>query len=418
MSVPTQVREGVLGVRRSHPSNPFSSRLQKRRAQNLSDIDHWIPERCCKLKCPERIGVEFCRQLREKFLKCDSSVERKSRLLEFVHNKHSSGRNPILINNVRPCWNFLLGVLDVSYTMVSNVRQLGSANASHLPGRLGGGTCGSGTKSSFVVAFLNILADEVADEIPNRRERHLPHGNKKIVYSLYHEGELDFGRTPCRESHFYKTWRIMVPHIRCRRNHGFSTCDDCVMYKERLQELARSHKDRSTRKEHLRQFQQHLRIMRLERAEYARTRVMASEQSAEVLSVIIDGADQSNFTILKFAVKAKSDTGLAMPQKVTGVIFHGALSREDFLCFYTSADNVPGGANQTIDAFCRGLFALIEHRSASGIPSIPSHLRVQLDNTSKDNKNRFFFAFCDLLVHIGVFFGICDGELSSCWSYT
>lgn len=34
---------------------------------------------------------------------------------------------------------------------------------------------------------------------------------------------------------------------------------------------------------------------------------------------------------------------------------------------------------------------------------IPQELYIQLDNTSKDNKNRFFLAFCDLMVHIGLF---------------
>ena len=35
--------------------------------------------------------------------------------------------------------------------------------------------------------------------------------------------------------------------------------------------------------------------------------------------------------------------------------------------------------------------------------SFPKELNVQLDNTSKDNKNRFLFAFCDYMVHKGLF---------------
>lgn len=92
-----------------------------------------------------------------------------------------------------------------------------------------------------------------------------------------------------------------------------------------------------------------------------------------------------------------------MKQKLTGVLFHGPLNRQDFLCFLTSADNIPGGSNQTIDALSRGLFSLIEKREAQGLLNIPSELFVQLDNTTKDNKNRFFFAFCEYLVHIGLF---------------
>ena len=35
--------------------------------------------------------------------------------------------------------------------------------------------------------------------------------------------------------------------------------------------------------------------------------------------------------------------------------------------------------------------------------SFPKDLNVQLDNTSKDNTNRFFFAFCDYMMHKGLF---------------
>lgn len=69
----------------------------------------------------------------------------------------------------------------------------------------------------------------------------------------------------------------------------------------------------------------------------------------------------------------------------------------------TSAENLPGGANKTIDSFCRSLFILIQKRSAIGFKSLPKEIFIQLDNTAKDNKNRYFFAFCDLLVHKGLF---------------
>ena len=35
--------------------------------------------------------------------------------------------------------------------------------------------------------------------------------------------------------------------------------------------------------------------------------------------------------------------------------------------------------------------------------SFPKELNIQLDNTSKDNKNRYFFAFCGYMVHKGLF---------------
>lgn len=122
-----------------------------------------------------------------------------------------------------------------------------------------------------------------------------------------------------------------------------------------------------------------------------------------MLSVIIDGADQAKFALPRFPTQTKREGGHGMKQKVTGVLFHGSVLRQDLLCFFTAADNIPSGANQTIDALSRALFVLLEKREAHGIHGIPEQLHIQLDNTSKDNKNRFFFAFCDLMVHVGLF---------------
>lgn len=127
------------------------------------------------------------------------------------------------------------------------------------------------------------------------------------------------------------------------------------------------------------------------------------EKPKEVLSVIIDGADRAKFALSRFPTLTKRETGNAMKQKVNGVLFHGGAITGDFLSLFTSSENIPSGSNQTIDALCRSLFVLHQKRSAQGINVIPEDLYIQLDNTTKDNKNRFFMAFCVYLIHIGMF---------------
>lgn len=377
------------------------SALVKRKREDLANIDNWRPTQCCRKDCISVIGLERCRALREIFLKHERD-ERKAMLLEFVQHDEDSDEWKIAVDGVISCWMFNKKVLDCSKTLVSNVRRLPSANASHLPGRLRGAD-GSNLKVSHIIAFLRTLADEIADEIPNSNHRHLPHGTKKLVFVLYFETEKLSGREPCTASHFYRAWKTYLPSIRCRRNHGFSCCDTCISFKERLLGLARVPSAARERNIVMSGFRQHLKTIRLERAEYARVRALATEQPNANLSVIIDGADQQKFSLPKFAVTGKRETGSAMKQKVTGVLFHGCLEKNDFLSFFTSADNVPAGANQTIDAFCRALFVLLEKRKALGNIARLSDLYVQLDNTGKDNKNRYFFAFCDLLIHKGLF---------------
>lgn len=75
----------------------------------------------------------------------------------------------------------------------------------------------------------------------------------------------------------------------------------------------------------------------------------------------------------------------------------------DFIYFFTAPENVPGGANQTIDALCRSLFTVLEKRNALGAYTVPHTLCIKLENTSKDNQNRVFLAFSVLLVHKDLF---------------
>lgn len=184
--------------------------------------------------------------------------------------------------------------------------------------------------------------------------------------------------------------------MKCLRRHGFTACDTCVNFKEQLVTVARvlsKEKDRISLKE---RFHRHLKMVQYEISEYRRIQTLSTEQPKKYLSVIIDGADQAKFGLPRFPQTTKRETGHSLKQKVTGIVFHGAISRQDFVAFLTSAENLPGGSNQTIDSFCRSLFVSMEQRSAIGLKSVPPTLVIQLDNTGKDNKNGTFlrFAIC------------------------
>lgn len=386
--------------RRKINSSRGSSSLELRRQEDLANIDSWEICVCCKRNCAVNLG-EMSRDLRAVFLDLCRD-ERKRTLASFV--KEVNGAARFVISGVVVCDAFVIGCLDGSKTLISNVLGRPSANASQLPGRNGvNGREGSASKKAGIIAFLNILADKVSDEMPNKSERHLPYGNKIIVYALYRDNEVIFGRQAAESSFFYHTWKHFLSHIKCMKHHGFTVCDTCVMLKSNLQRLAPvlgAEKERGLIKK---QLHQHLDLITFERAEYRRVRSMATEQPNRVLSVIIDGADQAKFALPRFPQSTKRETGKALKQKVTGVLFHGSLRRTDFLSLFTSAENIPGGANQTIDALCRALFAVVDLRQSSGLNSLAPDLYIQLDNTSKDNKNRFFFAFCDYMVHTGLF---------------
>lgn len=177
------------------------SKLSRKRESQLRDLDNWVPKECCKRLCVENVGTEHCRALRGLFLGIPRD-ERKMELGALVKNCEGfDEKERFFINSVVVCNRFLVDTLCVSRTLISNVLGLPSANASRLAGR-NGGTEGSTSKKSGIMSFLRILADEICDEIPNKSERHLPHGNKRLVYLLYQDNELRYGRESSRESFF------------------------------------------------------------------------------------------------------------------------------------------------------------------------------------------------------------------------
>lgn len=129
---------------------------------------------------------------------------------------------------------------------------------------------------------------------------------------------------------------------------------------------------------------------------------MAAEQPNRFMSVIIDGADQAKFALPRFPQSSKRETVQALQQKVIGVLFHGSVRRSDFLSLFTSAENFPGGANQTIDALCRALFVLEHRRISIGLKSLATELSIQLETRPRTIRTASF-SFCDFMVHFGLF---------------
>ena len=239
-------------------SDRSRSFLEERRSVQLKDLNSWAPGECCKKQCASAIGHEELRMLRGKFLESKRDG-RKMMLKDFLYTR-PDGPPRFCIRGVQPCHRLITSAFDISNQMVSSVLGRPSANASSLPGRQGG-TDISSTMKSAVIAFLKSLADDIADEIPNSSDRHLPHGNKLLVYSLYQENERRYGCRSCKTAHFYSVWKEFCPLIKCRKRHGFSLCDQCTSFKEKLLSLARQPGFDAERKELKNDFRSHLKFI-------------------------------------------------------------------------------------------------------------------------------------------------------------
>jgi hypothetical protein len=184
-------------------------------------------------------------------------------------------------------------------------------------------------------------------------------------------------------------WKKHFPHVYVGKYSCFATCDICAQYKRALLE-----KNSLSERMALRDEQRlHIEFIRAERAVYHKLRFMSRMEPERVLVMIIDGMDQKK-TNLPWVWPI--DKALASLQRikthVTGVIMHGhtpsCLLFVDFL-------DVPHDPNLTCHVINQSLLSL------KG--AIPRTLHLQLDNTSKENKNSTVLTYLAILVAQGVF---------------
>ena len=128
-----------------------------------------------------------------------------------------------------------------------------------------------------------------------------------------------------------------------------------------------------------------MRFVRRERDSYYCRRRQAVEYPKEVLSIIIDGADQQVYGLPYYYQRTHgTDKCYKLPLHLMGVLVHG---RGSFGITYP--DSVKQGTNVTIDALH---LALEETKKQDG--PLPRKLYLQLDNTNKQCKNTFMLGKC------------------------
>ena len=249
-------------------------------------------------------------------------------------------------------------------------------------------------KGDILSAWLGTYFSEVGDPHPETGDVLLPFMRKKEIYQ---EFSTDFlleypertAKVPDR-SYFSRIWSEQFPHVKISEYKPLSGCKICSELRTALRNC-KSLEERTALK--LRR-KNHLDEVRVERRAYHKTRAEASKPGSNVISIIIDAMDQSKTDIMKTASKIPGDENYPrLRTAVLGVKVHG---KEQSNYVYLSHPDIPHGAN-----FClQGLYSTLEK---VGFDNLPDTLRLQLDNTVKDNKNKHVFTSLALLVKTGVF---------------
>jgi len=116
------------------------------------------------------------------------------------------------------------------------------------------------------------------------------------------------------------------------------------------------------------------------------------------MTVIIDGMDQAKTNLPNTKFIAKSTSGLwRLRTHITAAIVHTRAPCGKLAYAFIDMLQYPHDSNMTITVLMN---VLIEFQKGH---QLPPTLFIQVDNTVRENKNKFVLGFCAILVELQIF---------------
>ncbi len=139
-------------------------------------------------------------------------------------------------------------------------------------------------------------------------------------------------------------------------------------------------------------------LYRSERKKYHHHRQKARSEPNKCVAIIIDGMDQAKTNLPNTKIIAKSTSGLwRLRTHVTGVLAHTQAPCGKLAFAYVDLLQWPHDSNLTLTVLMNTLNEFQKARP------LPSTLYLQMDNTVRENKNRYVLGFCAALVELRIF---------------
>lgn len=191
---------------------------------------------------------------------------------------------------------------------------------------------------------------------------------------------------------FMSAWKSDACNkITIRKWLPFTQCTECVRL---LDNLSKRPIQADEREGWVKELRTHTKLIFDLRVRYALRAEKAIEQPKNYLSISIDAADQSAYGIPYYYRRSHAQDGMTkVSVHLMGAIVHG---RQPFA--FTFLENIKHGTNITIECLHRIFRRIRENEGA-----LPQVLYLQMDNTCKQNKNKYMLAWMYHLVHIGTF---------------
>lgn len=245
------------------------------------------------------------------------------------------------------------------------------------------------------MAWLDLYSRTYGDFQPDFEEIHVPDYNYKFLWEKYRKDQTANMVGAITYDNFLKSWKATKPNVKLRKYKRFAQCDECSTFDEKIDQ-AKTH----TQKQYwASQKQVHLHWQQKERLKYHKHCQKAWFQPDKYLSISIDGMDHSKTSLPAFRRETKSSGSQEkLDVHVTGVLVHG---QWPYAMSYQWTDNFASDSNVTINVLLDVLQRIIDHRRKYNMP-MPKTLYLQMDNCTRENKNKYMLAISHLLVYNGV----------------
>ncbi len=359
---------------------------------------------CCKkFQCFKHVPYNFFME-RCRHILSSSAVVRKSILNSMV----DAERN-FMFNGKTVCVRFMKKAFHFSTDFLARDRKEGPIVENNHAELSRSNHCtvtsGSASSSSKVVGFHRVsphkdailsfmlrLGEDCSEKMPDAEELHLPFFQKQEVYSLFvNEYKKLYNDTGPSSHYFLSVWKKNCSHIKVRKASRFTICEVCEEIRAAMENaLVKGHKlDHVLAKRAA-----HLKMVRDERMEYQKKKDRARLTPSEYCSIIVDGADQHEYGLPHFPTKTKEQKGHSLKLKLVGLLEHEV---QNMLHIYTMTEEHETGANHVIECIHR----FINYRRNKG--PLPRKFFVQMDNCTRENKNRYLLSYLESLVALDVF---------------
>ncbi len=435
---------------------PYDSTRERREPQrppkresllSMEEITRVSSKFCCHKTCLQPFPRAKIQALRSQMYLEGDVYFRKHRLLDVHRQIHrdAQGRDMITLEGIEVCpttWYTIMGINRATYYRYKDQARSGMRAEQH--GNLG--LKKPRTHTLQATATLRILLENSADHMPHKA--HTMESGEKVVSKCLpsswrwnetlpeiNQVNAQFNLPNVSASGLCKIRHDSFPEYNAKApGDNFSRCGQC----DKLKQL-KAACSRGSRAQELwcKKLAVHTAGQRAHRELYYGNRTMSEKYPDKVVTIIHDKMDHSKTASPHFSHKNKAvDSFMKLPIAVTGMIAHG---HGDIKYAHYGLDIFPGDSNHTVgsiakllrdlesppkyssrELFTKGrsspLFdALLEgsevceaslpppQRELVPATPLPPVLNLQLDNCCGDNKNRWVFAFCSLLVHKGIF---------------